>query len=127
MAGISISKNRLLLDISLFYAFFLIGANYAMAGPVLIELSVRAGVSAGLMGYFFSSIAVGSIAGAFVTTFIGKLNIRNRLFPVIYLLMPAGPVWKQPATQDCPTTFYDYMPMPSGNKVEECVASVHFS
>lgn len=84
------SLNILLLNISLFYAFFLIGANYVIAGPVLIELSARAGVATGLMGYFFSSISIGAISGAFITTFLGRFNIRNKLFPLIYLLMPAS-------------------------------------
>jgi fucose permease len=85
-----LAKNKILLNISLFYALFLIGANYSMVGPILIELSQKVGVKIELMGYFFSMVSAGFITGSFSTSLLGRFNIRNKILLASNLLLSSS-------------------------------------
>ena len=83
-----LAKNKILLNISLFYALFLVGANYSIIGPILIELSQKVGVKIESMGYFFSMVSAGFITGSFSTSILGRFNIRNKTLLASNLLLP---------------------------------------
>ncbi len=84
------TRNKVLLNISLFYAMFLFGINFAMVGPILIEVSKHIDTRLEVMGYYFSFVSTGFIIGSFVSSFFVRLKKRKIIFIIFYLLLPAS-------------------------------------
>jgi len=84
------TRNKVLLNISLFYAMFLFGINFAMVGPILIEVSKHIDTRLEVMGYYFSFVSTGFIIGSFISSFFVRLKKRKIIFIIFYLLLPAS-------------------------------------
>jgi len=69
---------------------FLFGINFAMVGPILIEVSKNIDTRLEVMGYYFSFVSTGFIIGSFISSFFVRLKKRKIIFIVFYLLLPAS-------------------------------------
>lgn len=69
---------------------FLFGINFAMVGPILIEVSKHINTRLEVMGYYFSFVSTGFIIGSFISSFFVRLKKRKIIFIIFYLLLPAS-------------------------------------
>jgi len=88
--NISAERNKVLLNLSFFYAMFLFGINYGMVSPILIELSEKIGSPIAVMGNFFSMTAAGFITGSILSSILSRFNIRKIVFLSFYILLPVS-------------------------------------
>lgn len=84
------NKNKLLLNISFFYAMFLFGINYGMISPIVIELSAATKTPLEAMGNFFALVASGYILGSLASSLLARFQVRKKVFLAFYVLMPAS-------------------------------------
>jgi fucose permease len=86
-------KNKLILNISCFYAMFIFGLNYGMVSPILIELSSYINTPIESMGNFFSLVALGFITGSLASSILGRYRVRRKVFFSFYSLLPLSIVF----------------------------------